>query len=157
MAGFWFCARSSNAFASPIAWPPASSTRARRTRSSHTLAAIMRFRLLMISPGRIIAPAGASVLAEPQTKESDPKAAPKFAWYPCCTAARISAADLTQTGRPGINPAISFQPELVYLELQEAAAPGILCMGHQYGGGDGPEARGFERTRKLLTEVADFR
>src|SRR5580700_10108223 len=32
MAGFWFCVRWSNAFASPIAWPPASSTRARRTR-----------------------------------------------------------------------------------------------------------------------------
>jgi hypothetical protein len=30
-AAFWFCARSNNAFASPIAWPPAFKTRVRLT------------------------------------------------------------------------------------------------------------------------------
>jgi hypothetical protein len=34
-AAFWCCARSNNAFASPIAWPPASKTRVRPNRS-HT-------------------------------------------------------------------------------------------------------------------------
>jgi hypothetical protein len=51
MAVFWRCARSNNALASPIVWPPAWRTPRAPDQVTHSLAEIIRFRLLMIGAG----------------------------------------------------------------------------------------------------------
>ena len=51
MAAFWRCARSTSALASPIGSPPAWSIPARPDQITHSLAEIIRFRLLMIAAG----------------------------------------------------------------------------------------------------------
>ena len=51
MGAFWSCVRSNNAFASPIAWAACIEDPRSPDQITHSLADIIRFRLLMIAAG----------------------------------------------------------------------------------------------------------